>query len=137
MPAWALRVVAVVVTGLAMVGSTTYALAHPKNPNAPLQPPVAERPAPSVGPESEATTAPAPFRTLAPTEPPTPSPSPTAKPTARPTGVGTVARATATPTLAPTPRATATLRATPVPQITLAAGVRATALPKITITHSS
>lgn len=132
MPAWALRAIAIVVTGLTMLGSTGYALAHPKNPNAPLQPPVAERPQASREPEPDLTTA-QPFRTLAPTEPPTPSPSPTP----RPTGVSTVARATAAPTIAPTPRPTGTLRATPVPQITLAAGVRATALPKITITHSS
>lgn len=107
-------------TGLAMVGSTTYALAHPKNANAPLQPPVAERAEPTVEPDPDPTTAP-PFRTLAPTLPPTPSPSPTPTPTPRPAGVGTVARPAATPD----------------PQITLAAGVRATALPRITITHSS
>jgi hypothetical protein len=41
MPAWALRVAAILVTALSMIGSTTYALAHPKNPSAPLQPPVA------------------------------------------------------------------------------------------------
>src|SRR5207249_1655095 len=97
MPAWALRIAAVVVTTLSMVGSMTYALAHPKNPNAPLQPPVADKqPAPES--EPDASSAPLPFRTLAPTIPPTP---------------------------------------TPVPQITLAAGVRATALPKVTYTHSS
>jgi len=134
-PAWALRALAVTVTGLSMVGSTSYALAHPKNPNAPLQPPVAEKPEPvMVEPEDEPT-APPPFRTLAPTEPPTPSPSPkptTPAPTARLTAA--VVRS-ATP--APTARATATLRSTPVPQITLSAGVRATSLPKVTVTHVS
>jgi len=136
MPAWALRLAAVVITGLTMLGSTTYALAHPKNPNAPLQPPVAEKSAPPE-PEPEPTTAPAPFRTLAPTPPPTPSPSPTATPRATATVAGTQARASGTvaPTRPPTP--SPTLRPTPVPQITLAAGVRATALPKVTYTHSS
>ena len=95
MPAWALRLAAVVITGLTMLGSTTYALAHPKNPNAPLQPPVAEKSAPPE-PEPEPTTAPAPFRTLAPTPPPTPSP------TLRPTPVPQITlaagvRATALP----------------------------------------
>ena len=139
MPAWALRVIAVVVTGLTMVGSTTYALAHPKNANAPLQPPVAEQSEstePEPGPTPEATL---PFRTLAPTVQPTPTPVATtaATPPARASGVGTTSRATAAPTATPTPRPTATLRGTPVPQITLAAGVRATSLPKITITHRS
>ena len=132
MPAWALRIIALVITGLSMVGSTSYALAHPKNPNAPLQPPVVTR-EPVVEPESEPT-APPPFRTLAPTEPPTPSPSPkptTPAPTARITAA--VTRTSPPPTA--TPRATATLRA--IPQITLSAGVRATSLPKVTITHVS
>ena len=134
MPAWALRVVAVLVAGLSMVGSTSYALAHPKNPNAPLQPPVAEKTQPVDEAEPDPTSPP-PFRTLAPTEPPTPSPSPkptTPAPTARLTAA--VTRST-TPT--PTARATSTLRATPVPLITLSAGVRATSLPRVTITHSS
>ncbi|HUQ41201.1 MAG TPA: hypothetical protein VM052_01750 [Candidatus Limnocylindrales bacterium] len=140
MPSWALRVIAVVVTGLTMVGSTSYALAHPKNPNAPLRPPVVATTDPVPDLEADPTDAPMPFRTLAPTEPPTPSPAPTATPTAR---ASAAARLTAAPTIASTPkvtaspRATATLRATPVPQITLSAGVRATQLPKITITHAS
>jgi hypothetical protein len=132
-PTWALRAIALVITGLSMVGSTSYALAHPKNPNAPLRPPVVGTPEPTLDPEPEPT-APPPFRTLAPTEPPTPSPSPkptTPAPTARLTAA--VTRTSPPPT--PTPRATATLRA--VPQITLSAGVRATSLPKVTITHSS
>src|SRR2546423_15715896 len=103
MPAWALRLAAVVITGLSMLGSTTYALAHPKNPNAPLQPPVAEKPA-IAEPEADPTTAPPPFRTLAPTPPPTPSPSPTATPRATPTVARGSASATPTapPTVAPT-----------------------------------
>ena len=135
MPAWALRVAAIVITGLSMLGSTTYALAHPKNPNAPLQPPVADK-QPATQPEPDASSAPLPFRTLAPTIPPTPTPVPT---TPRPTATPSLAARVATPSQSPTPRPTvaATLRATPVPQITLAAGVRATALPKVTYTHSS
>ena len=136
MPAWVLRVIAVLVAGLSMLGSTTYALAHPKNPNAPLQPPVASKEQ-TPDPTPEETVAPAPFRTLAPTPPPTPSPSPTATPRATATVAGTQARASGTvaPTRPPTP--SPTLRPTPVPQITRAAGVRATALPKVTYTHSS
>ena len=86
MPPWALRVLAAGITTLSLLGSTSYASAHPKNPNAPLQPPVAEKP--SLPPE-------------------------------------------------PSPTRAATLRPTPVPQITLQAGVRATALPRVTITHVS
>ena len=48
MPPWALRVLAAVITTLSLLGSTSYALAHPKNPNAPLQPPVAEKPSPTA-----------------------------------------------------------------------------------------
>ena len=133
MPAWALRLAAVVITGLSMLGSTTYALAHPKNANAPLQPPVAEKPQASVEPEAEPTVNP--FRTLAPTPPPTPTPSPTASPrpsaSARVTAAVTALAPSRAPTVAPT------LRPTPVPQITLGAGVRATSLPKVTYTHSS
>src|SRR5256885_17020404 len=99
MPAWALRAVAILVTGLSMVGSTSYALAHPKNANAPLQPPVAEKPAPSPEPEPQPTPAPLPFRTLAPTIPPTPTVDPT---TARPTETPSLAVRTATASPAPT-----------------------------------
>jgi hypothetical protein len=139
-PSWALRAIAVVVTGLTMVGSTSYALAHPKNPNAPLRPPVVASIDVLREAEPDATDTPMPFRTLAPTEPPTPSPVPTPTATVR---ASAVARVTATPTTAATPRITATprptatLRGTPAPQITLSAGVRATQLPKITITHAS
>ena len=136
MAAWALRLAAVVITGLTMLGSTTYALAHPKNPNAPLQPPVADRSEP-VDPEPTPA-ATLPFRTLAPTIPPTPTIAPTATPTARASStLAAAVRASATPS--PTSRATAaaTLRPTPFPQITLSAGVRATSLPKVTYTHSS
>ena len=136
MPAWALRVAAIVVTGLSMIGSTSYALAHPKNPSAPLQPPVAQKSEAVVEPEPTPA-ATLPFRTLAPTVPPTPTVAPTATPTARATTAGTVARATASPSPTARPTTAATLRPTPVPQITLSAGVRATSLPKVTYTHSS
>ena len=46
MPPWALRMLAAGIATLSLLGSTSYALAHPKNPNAPLQPPVAEKPSP-------------------------------------------------------------------------------------------
>ncbi len=108
---------------MTMVGSTTYALAHPKNANAPLQPPVAERRCVRrAGARADARGhAPLPHARADGTAH-TDAGTTTAAPTARPTGVGTVVRATGSPTVAPTPRATATLRGTPVPQITLAAG---------------
>jgi hypothetical protein len=127
-PPWALRLAAAAITALSLLGSTSYALAHPKNPNAPLQPPVAEtttgglRPPNTVQAPTPVPTLP--FRTVTPTTTPPPTTPP---PTARATAAGP----TPSPTRAPT------LRPTPVPQITLQAGVRATALPKITITHVS
>jgi hypothetical protein len=83
MPAWALKLTAVFVTAFTLVGSFGYASAHVKNVNAPLQPPVADRPAataaptatpvPSVGPlftlrpgQRPATVTPGPRLTLAP-----------------------------------------------------------------------
>lgn len=57
MPAWALKLSAVFVTLFVLAGSFDYASAHLKNANAPLQPPVADRPAtpspvpaPTLGP---------------------------------------------------------------------------------------
>jgi len=136
-PAWALRVAAVAVTALSMIGSTSYALAHPKYPNAPLQPPVADKSESFVEPEPTPA-ATLPFRTLAPTIPPTPTVAPTVTPTARASSTLTAAvRASATASPSTRATAAATLRATPVPQITLGAGVRATSLPKVTYTHSS
>jgi hypothetical protein len=135
-PAWALRVAAVIVTALSMIGSTSYALAHPKNPNAPLQPPVADKSEPAEPEPTPAATLP--FRTVAPTVAPTPTATPSITPAAR--AASTLAAAVrASATAPPTSRATAaaTLRPTPVPQITLGAGVRATSLPKVTYTHSS
>src|SRR3954468_24543869 len=57
MPAWAVRVGAIVTTLLVLSGSWTYAVTHVRYPNAPLQPPVP----PAVAP-------------------PTPAPSPTGTP---------------------------------------------------------
>ena len=53
MPAWSLKLSALFVTLFVLVGSFGYARDHVKNPNAPLQPPVADKPAapaPSPGP---------------------------------------------------------------------------------------
>lgn len=45
MPGWALKLAAVFVTLFTLAGSFGYASAHVKNANAPLQPPVADKPA--------------------------------------------------------------------------------------------
>ena len=45
MPSWALKLSAVFITLFTLAGSFGYASAHVKNPNAPLQPPVADKPA--------------------------------------------------------------------------------------------
>jgi hypothetical protein len=45
MPSWSLKLSAVVITLFVLAGSFDYAKGHVKNPNAPLQPPVADRPA--------------------------------------------------------------------------------------------
>jgi len=59
MPSWSLKLSAVFITLFVLVGSFDYARGHLKNPNAPLQPPVADRPAatsatptpaPTIGP---------------------------------------------------------------------------------------
>jgi len=50
MPSWALKLSAVFITLVTLAGSFGYASAHLKNPNAPLQPPVADRPAASGAP---------------------------------------------------------------------------------------
>lgn len=122
MPAWALRLLAVAMSAASMLGSTSYVLANPKNPSAPLQPPVPEKEA-AIEPDPYPSPAPLPFRTLA----PTPVPTKTTPPP-------TVRAATARPTTAPTP--VPTLRPTP-PPLVLGPGVRATTLPRVTVTHSS
>jgi len=82
MPSWSLKLSAAVVTLFALVGSFGYASTHVKNPNAPLQPPVADKPAvatpsptpePTIGPlltlrpgQKPATLTPGPRLTFAP-----------------------------------------------------------------------
>jgi hypothetical protein len=81
MSAWSLKLTSVVITLAVLIGSFGYARDHVKNPNAPLQPPVADKPA-------------------APSGAPTPSPAPTIGPllTTRP--------GQRAPTLTPGPRLT-------------------------------
>jgi hypothetical protein len=50
MPSWSLKLSAVFITLFVLVGSFDYAQAHVKNPNAPLQPPVADKPAATAAP---------------------------------------------------------------------------------------
>ena len=45
MPSWSLKLSALFITLFVLVGSFDYARGHVKNPDAPLQPPVADRPA--------------------------------------------------------------------------------------------
>jgi len=45
MPSWSLKLSAVFITLFVLVGSFDYARGHVKNPDAPLQPPVADQPA--------------------------------------------------------------------------------------------
>jgi hypothetical protein len=52
MPAWALKLSALFITLFVLAGSFGYARGHLKNPNAPLQPPVAEAPVASAAPAS-------------------------------------------------------------------------------------
>jgi hypothetical protein len=84
MPSWSLKLSAVFITLFVLVGSFDYAKGHVKNPSAPLQPPVADRPAatgsaptqspaPTIGPllttrpgQRPPTTTPGPRLTLAP-----------------------------------------------------------------------
>ena len=48
MPAWGLKLGSLVTTLLVLGGSFDYTLTHVKNANAPLQPPVADKPAASA-----------------------------------------------------------------------------------------
>ncbi len=48
MPAWGLKLGSFVITLAVLLGSSDYARAHLKNPAAPLQPPVADKSAPSA-----------------------------------------------------------------------------------------
>jgi hypothetical protein len=126
-PAWALRVGAVALSLATLGGSYQYAAAHVKNPLAPLQPPVADRPQPMVEADEEIVES-----TPEPTRPPTPAPTlaRSAAPSARSTGTGR-------PTFVVTPAPATPAPRTPAPTMALAPGVRATKLPAITYTHSS
>ena len=50
LPAWSLKLGAACITLAALAGSFDYASTHVKNPNAPLQPPVADKPAATASP---------------------------------------------------------------------------------------
>jgi hypothetical protein len=52
MPAWALKVASLLTTLLVFVGSFVYTTGNAKNPAAPLQPPVVERPQQDAAPAS-------------------------------------------------------------------------------------
>lgn len=59
MPAWALKVSAMVVSLLVLTGSWSYAALHVFNPSAPLQPPVETTPQPAPQPVASGTPIPA------------------------------------------------------------------------------
>jgi hypothetical protein len=127
-PAWALRVGAVALSLATLGGSFDYAATHVKNPLAPLQPPVVDRPQALVEVDEETVETPSPEPTRAPTAPPTQARS--AAPSARSTSAGR-------PTFVITPAPATPAPRTPAPTMALAPGVRATKLPAITYTHSS
>jgi len=54
-PAWGLKVGSLLTTVLVLAGSYGYAAAHIKNPDAPLQPPVADKPAATAAPAATST----------------------------------------------------------------------------------
>lgn len=81
MSSWSLKLSATFVTLFVLVGSFDYARGHLKNPNAPLQPPVADKPAATAAPS-------------------TPSPMPTIGP------LLTIRPGQRSPTVAPGPRLT-------------------------------
>lgn len=77
MPAWALKLTAVFVTLFTLAGSFGYASAHVKNANAPLQPPVADKPVASAAPTPTPVPTVGPLFTLRPGQkPPTITPGP-------------------------------------------------------------
>ena len=55
MSEWALKVGSIATTLLVLVGSYGYASTNAKNPNAPLQPPVADKPAATAAPAATST----------------------------------------------------------------------------------
>ncbi|HKC82661.1 MAG TPA: hypothetical protein VKD46_01535 [bacterium] len=66
MPAWSLKISAAFITLFVLAGSLDYARGHVKNPNAPLQPPVADKPAASAAPTASAAPSVGPLFTLRP-----------------------------------------------------------------------
>lgn len=77
MPAWALKLSAVFLTLFMLVGSYDYAQGHVKNPNAPLQPPVADKPAATAAPSALPIATIGPLLTTRPGQkPPTVTPGP-------------------------------------------------------------
>ena len=79
MPSWSLKLSAVFITLFVLVGSFDYASGHVKNANAPLQPPVADRPVSATQSPPTATPAPTigPLLTTRPGQrPPTITPGP-------------------------------------------------------------
>jgi len=128
-PAWALKVGAVAITVVTLGGSYQYATTHVKNPLAPLQPPVADRPRPEVEADESAVGSSMPEPTIAPTRPPAVT-APQSTASVRLPGSGRPTVLVTLPPPTPAPR-------TPTPTLTLAPAVRATKLPAITTTHSS
>ena len=55
MPSWSLKVSATFITLFVLFGSFDYARGHVKNANAPLQPPVADKPAATAAPAATST----------------------------------------------------------------------------------
>jgi len=77
MPSWSLKISATFITLFVLAGSFDYARGHVKNPNAPLQPPVADKPAASAAPiPSPAPTVGPLFTTRPGQRPPTITPGP-------------------------------------------------------------
>ena len=79
MPGWALKLSAACITLVTLAGSFGYASAHVKNANAPLQPPVADKPAATFVPATATPIATiGPLLTLRPGQkaPPTSTPGP-------------------------------------------------------------
>src|SRR5207245_3258958 len=129
MPAWALRTLAIAISGLTMLGSSSYVLAHPFNSEAPLHPPVAKDESGDSAPRPAEPT-PTPTPTPSPTRTPSPSPTRTVAPTKT---AAPVAKATATiaPTVRPPTLASRTPVPTPRPTLVLTSGVKVTAVPKV------
>ena len=66
LPAWSLKLGAACITLAALAGSFEYAGTHVKNATAPLQPPVADKPAATAGPSPSPATSSGPLLTTRP-----------------------------------------------------------------------